>query len=253
MCRLPGNEPVSSFMPKPFLTAEWRNLLMANYAVEPSILKPFMPCRTELDSFNGVHYVSLVGFLFANTKVLGLPFPFHGTFEEVNLRFYVRYKEDGTWKRGVVFLKEIVPRRAITLIANTLYGENYTTHKMKHSWTVNNDKLSVDYFWKVKGEWNYMKATAEKIGSDLVAGSEEEFITEHYWGYTFVNDNCSGTYQVDHPRWKIHKVIDYHVLCNAETLYGPAFTEPLKQTPSSVFLAAGSEISVMKGSKIFAS
>src|SRR5690349_8204798 len=119
-------------MSKAFLTAQWRNLLMANYEMDPAVLKKYVPCYTELDSFNGVHYVSLVGFLFRDTKVRGLSFPFHRTFEEVNLRFYVRYKEDGQWKRGVVFMKEIVPRRMITFVANTIYKEKYATHAMKH-------------------------------------------------------------------------------------------------------------------------
>lgn len=225
---------------------------MANYPVEPSVLKPYLPCGTALDTFNNIDYVSLVGFLFANTKVLGLSFPFHRTFEEVNLRFYVRYKEGGEWKRGVVFIKEIVPRPIISFIANTLYGENYTTHAMKHSWTVEDGKLNVGYFWKVKGAWNYLKAIVEEEGTHLSEGSEEEFITEHYWGYTFVTDSCSGTYRVLHPRWKIHNVVSHEIRCDAELLYGPAFAEALKGKPSSVFLAAGSEISVMKGSKIFA-
>jgi len=240
-------------MPKPFLTAEWRNLLMANYPIELSALRPYLPCRTEPDAFNGVHYLSLVGFLFSNTKVLGLSIPFHRTFEEVNLRFYVRYKEGNEWKRGVVFLKEIVPRRAITIVANSLYGENYSTHNMKHTWKDDGENLEVGYFWRVAGEWNYLKAKAEKEPEDLVKGSAEEFITEHYWGYTFVNEKCSGTYQITHPQWKIHKVIEHNIFCNAEKLYGPEFGNILKQEPSSVFLAAGSAISVMKGSKIFAS
>jgi uncharacterized protein YqjF (DUF2071 family) len=240
-------------MPKPFLTAEWRNLLMANYWIEPSILKQYLPCRTELDDFNGVHYVSLVGFLFANTKVMGIAVPFHRTFEEVNLRFYVRYKEGNEWKRGVVFHKEIVPKHMISFIANKLYGENYTTHAMKHEWRLSGKGFEVGYSWKVNKEWNFIKAVAEKNTSELITGSEEEFITEHYWGYTFINDSCSGAYQVAHPRWRIHKVIDYDIYCNAEKLYGPAFINALQQKPASVFLAEGSSISVMKGSRIFAS
>ena len=240
-------------MPKPFLTAEWKNLLMANYPIEPSVLKPYLPCRTELDDFNGVYYVSLVGFLFANTKVMGISFPFHRTFEEVNLRFYVRYKEGAEWKRGVVFLKEIVPKHMISFIANSLYGENYTTHPMKHSWKLTDRGFEVEYYWKVNREWNFIKALAKKEQTELVAGSEEEFITEHYWGYTFINDSCSGTYQVSHPRWRIHKVTAHEIYCNAEKLYGPAFAEVLQQQPTSVFLAEGSPISVMKGSQIFAS
>jgi len=239
-------------MPKPFLTAEWRNLLMLNYPIDPKVLKPFLPCGTELDTYNGNHYVSLVGFLFANTKVLGLPIPFHRTFEEVNLRFYVRYKENGEWKRGVVFVKEIVPRRAISLVANTLYGEKYATHPMKHSWKLDNEGFHVQYEWKVTGEWNYLKATAAKTASPLVEGSEEEFITEHYWGYTFIDQACAGAYQVVHPRWGVHKVNSYDVNCNTEALYGPSFAEALQQKPSSVFLAEGSAVTVLKGIKIFA-
>ena len=226
---------------------------MANYPVDPSILQSYLPCRTELDFFNGNCYVSLVGFLFANTKLLGLPIPFHRTFEEVNLRFYVRYKENGLWKRGVVFLKEIVPKYMISFVANTLYGENYATHAMKHSAKFSVQGFEVDYQWKVDESWNYLKAVAHKEPTDLTEGSEEEFITEHYWGYTFINESCSGTYQVVHPRWRVHKVIDHTILCDAEKLYGAAFAEALQQKPSSVFLAEGSPISVMKGTKIFAS
>lgn len=224
---------------------------MANYAIDPAVLKPFLPCRTELDTFNGVHYVSLVGFLFADTRVLGFSIPYHKTFEEVNLRFYVRYKDDGKWKRGVVFIKEIVPKRAIALVANTLYGENYATHQMKHEWKHSDKGFEVRYDWKVNGEWNYLKAVAEKNASPLVPGSAEEFITEHYWGYTFVSETCAGTYQVLHPQWGVHKVQQFDVRCNAEVLYGKPFAEAFSQKPASVFLAEGSAISVMKGTKIF--
>jgi uncharacterized protein YqjF (DUF2071 family) len=244
--------PTFALMPKSFLTAEWKYLLMANYAISPSILQPYLPFKTELDPFNEVHYISLVGFLFDNVKVKGLSFPFHRRFEEVNLRFYVRYKEAGAWKRGVVFLKEIVPRQMISLIANTLYGEAYCTHAMNHSIEKNNDELHVCYQWKVDSEWNFLKASADSAAKPILQGSEEEFIAEHYWGYTFINEKCSGTYQVAHPRWNIHKVNSYEINCSAEKLYGPAFSEALQHQPRSVFLAEGSAISVMKGSKIFA-
>jgi uncharacterized protein len=238
-------------MAKTFLTAEWRNLLMANYAIDPTILKPFVPCHTELDTYNGMHYVSLVGFLFTNTKVGGIAFPFHRTFEEVNLRFYVRYKEDNEWKRGVVFMKEIVPKRMITFVANTVYKEKYATHPMKHLWKTEGDKLNVEYHWKVDQEWNYLKAVADANPSPLLQGSEEEFITEHYWGYTFVSNSCTGTYQVAHPQWRIHPVHSFNVHCNTAQLYGQQFVEALSGPPKSVFLAEGSPIQVMQGAKLY--
>ena len=233
-----------------FLTAQWRNLLMANYAIDPAVLKPYLPCHTELDAFEGVHYVSLVGFLFTNVRLRGIAIPFHTIFEEVNLRFYVRYKEGSNWKRGVVFIKEIVPKRAITFIANTLYKENYRTHRMKHRWTTEGNALQVEYQWQVGREWNYIKAVAETNAVPIQKGSAEEFITEHYWGYTFVNDRCTGVYQVAHPQWGIHPVKEYTVYCNAEKVYGAAFADALQETPRTVFLADGSNIQVFNGAQI---
>ena len=238
-------------MQKPFLSAEWRNLLMANYEVDPGILKKYLPCHTELDDFNGKHYVSLVGFLFTNTKIRGISFPFHKTFEEVNLRFYVRYRQNNIWKRGVVFIKEIVPRSMITLVANKFYNENYATYPMKHIWAFANDEIKIEYYWQVGKQWNYIKATASKVPVDLLPDSKEEFITEHFWGYTFIDKDCSGEYEVVHPRWRTHTIRTYDVLCNTKELYGEDFVATLDQQPKSVFLAEGSAIKVMKGARLF--
>jgi len=238
-------------MAKAFLTAAWRNLIMANYIIDPSLLQKYLPCKTELDTFNSDHYVSLVGFLFKDVRVLGIPIPFHRNFEEVNLRLYVRYKENDLWKRGVVFMKEIVPKRMITLVANTMYGENYATHKMKHAWKETTEDLLVNYEWKVGNGWNHLNCVAEKVPEAIIEDSAEEFITEHYWGYTFVSDSCTGVYEVAHPRWRIHKVKSYDIVCSTKQLYGGDFVETLKQQPRSVFLAEGSAVQVMKGAKIF--
>ena len=224
---------------------------MANYAIDPALLKKYVPAHTELDEFNGVHYASLVGFLFQDTRVRGIAFPFHRSFEEVNLRFYVRYKEGAAWKRGVVFMKEIVPRRLISFVANTVYGENYATHAMRHEWKMAGDELQVAYYWKAGRHWNYLKATAAAEPQAIVPGSAEAFITEHYWGYTFVNPACTGVYQVRHPRWRVHPVHHYAIECSAGELYGPGFAGPLRQQPVSVFVAEGSPVEVMPGGRLY--
>ena len=131
-----------------FLKAEWRKLVLANYVIDKKILSKYVPVGTELDVWNGNCYVSLVGFMFVNTKLLGIKIPFHINFEEVNLRFYVKRFEDGTWKRGVVFIKEIVPKRALTFVANTVYNENYETLPMEHLWSIENNQRIVQYKWK---------------------------------------------------------------------------------------------------------
>jgi hypothetical protein len=238
-------------MARTFLTAEWRKLVMANYAVDPALLRPYLPAHTELDAWNGTHYVSLVGFLFRNTKVLGIGFPGHGRFEEFNLRFYVRYRDGDAWKRGVVFVKEIVPKPLITLVANALYKEHYQTLPMRHRWETPGDgTLRVEYAWQVAGQWDHIRVTADATGHPLAAGSEEEYITEHFWGYTRLGDRVTSEYEVAHPRWDIHPVRAFDIRCSAATLYGPAFAEPLAADPVSVFLAEGSPVLVKTGKQI---
>lgn len=229
---------------KKFLTAEWRKLIFANYAIDPSVLKKYIPARTELDSFNNKCYVSLVGFMFNTVKVLGITFPFHTDFPEVNLRFYVRYKEKGEWKRGVVFIKEIVSKPAISFVANTLFNERYATLPMRHEWNEHGNNLHVSYQWKKRNKWYKVAVNAPTAAHDLQTGSEEEFITEHFWGYSVINKLKTAEYQVEHPRWKIYPVNDYTVDCDFAGMYGADFAALNESKPGSVFLAEGSDVTV---------
>lgn len=231
-----------------FLTAEWRKLALAQYAVDKEILLKYLPPNTELDSWQGKYYVSLVGFMFVDVKLLGFNIPFHDTFEEVNLRFYVRFKAKDGWKRGVVFIKEIVPKPAITFVANTLYKENYQTLPMKHIWIEQEHQLEVEYLWKNE-HWNKFAVTADSIAKDIEPESEEEFITEHYWGYTKINSQKTSEYGVEHPRWQVYSVKDYAISVDFELNYGNEFAFLSQKKPDSVMLAEGSDIRVMKGKK----
>lgn len=232
-------------MGKPFLTAEWRKLVLLNYEVEPKILKPYLPFGTELDLWENKCYVSLVGFMFLNTKVKGMKFPFHVNFEEVNLRFYVKHQtKDGELRRGVVFVKEIVPKHIITGVANTIYGEHYQTCSMKHQWDENEETLDVEYGWKNNGEWNTVKVNASKKLARFEAGSEADFITEHYWGYTKLNHQKTSEYEVKHPSWKVYEVKNAKIDVDFKVNYGDDFSSLNFKDPISVMLAEGSEISV---------
>ncbi|MAZ73258.1 MAG: hypothetical protein CMC70_08920 [Flavobacteriaceae bacterium] len=227
-----------------FLTAEWRRLALANYKVAPKVLQPYLPYKTELDLYNNTCYASLVGFMFKNTKVLGVKVPGHIHFEEVNLRFYVRFKEAGEWKRGVVFVKEIVPRHAITFVANTLYNEKYETRTMDHTWQEQENELLTTYRWKNKKDWFSFSVTSNKVAKPIPLNSETEFITEHYWGYNKTGKQKTTEYQVTHPRWDAYDVKSYSINVDFAREYGEDFRFLNTATPTSVMLAAGSQITV---------
>ncbi len=230
-----------------FLTAEWRKLAVANYKVEPSCLKEYLPYKTEMDFWQGTCYVSLVGFMFVNTKLLGFPIPFHRNFEEVNLRFYVRYKSNNEWKRGVVFIKEIVPKAALTMVANSFYREHYQTMRMSHHIQEFKDYRTVKYCW---GHKNLFLIKASLDAKMIQQGTETEFITEHYWGYTKVNNTKTYQYEVTHPKWMAYKVLEHEIDVDFRKIYGHPFADLQNQAPKSVMLAEGSKITVESKSKI---
>jgi len=236
-----------------FLSAEWKNLVILNYEVDPSVLKKYIPPKTELDTYNKKTFVSMVGFQFNKTLLKNIPIPFHYNFEEINLRFYVRHKSEDEWRRGVVFIKEIVPRAAIAYLANKLFNENYISLPTKH--LINNEKNGRDtrqirYMWKFKHQWNYIYVIPKGEQKPLIEGSIEEFITEHYWGYSIQNDNSTMQYQVEHPKWRVWDTAEEGLNCNIESLYGAEFSKFIKGRPHSSMLAEGSAVKVYEGDKI---
>lgn len=240
-------------MARAFLTAEWRQLAMINYAVDRELLLPLVPAGTELDSWKGVTFVSLVGFLFRDTRVFGVPVPFCRTFEEVNLRFYVRRDVGGEHRRGVTFVRELVPRSAIALVARVTYNEPYLALPMRHSFgpTQKNDVPSwVEYGWRAQSGWSSIRVTPRGAGRPVAPGSEQEFITEHYWGYTRQRDGSTVEYEVTHPSWRVWDVDAPTVTGDLAAIYGPAFAEALKRPPVSAFLADGSAVTVWNPTRL---
>jgi uncharacterized protein len=237
---------------RPFLTARWRYLAMLNYAVPPAILQPFVPRGTELDSWSGKTFASVVGFLFLDTRIWGVPVPYHRDFEEVNLRFYVRRQAEDGWRRGVVFVKEIVPRLAVAGLARLLYGENYVALPMRHALAGDpaRGEMAVAYGWRRKGRWNGIAGAVAGAAVEAAAGSEEEFITEHYWGYAKRRGGGTVEYRVEHPRWRVWPLRRPALDCDVAGLYGEPFAAPLAAAPSSAFLADGSEVAVYPGTSI---
>lgn len=219
---------------------------MANYEIEPEILADFVPLGTEMDFHEGKCFVSLVAFMFLDTRVLGIPVPFHVNFEEVNLRFYVKRETENEVRRGVVFVKEIVPRYAIATVAKVLYGEPYEAWQMDH---FKQEKV-LSYSWRKGDSVNSVKIKIAENKGVPAANSHGEFIIEHYWGYTKRGANRTDEYKVEHPKWELFDVSDEEIKVDFGEVYGERFAFLNEQPPHSILLAKGSEISVYKGEKI---
>jgi uncharacterized protein YqjF (DUF2071 family) len=231
----------------PFLTAWWRRLVMLNYPISPDILRPWIPPGTELDTFDGQTFVSLVAFRFLDTRVKGIAIPWHRHFDEVNLRFYVVRKLPSEIRRGVVFIREFVPHRAIAFVARAFFNESYTAVPMTSD--TDDPTRGIFYRWKLDG-WHSIALRAKGPHHELTVGSMEEFITEHYWGYGVQRNGSTLEYRVEHPRWRYWEAEDARFIGNAALLYGDQFAPILSKPPTSAILAEGSEVSVYSAESV---
>ncbi len=227
-----------------FLTAEWLHLVLLNYAVPAGLLEPLVPGGTELDLLRGEAYVSVVGFMFANTRVRGIAIPFHRTFEEVNLRFYVKRLVDGEERRAVTFIRELVPRFAIATAARFVYNEPYLHLPMSHRLELNASERRAEYRWTLWG------ATSAVVGDGLGrteipdGDSDEAFMTQRHWGYTTQRDGSTVEYHVAHPAWRVGRMDRGTLEGNTAHAFGAKFAAILAGPATSAFFADGSAVTV---------
>lgn len=227
-----------------FLKANWENIVMANYEIPKEILLKYLPKGVSLDLYNGKAYVSLVGFMFKNTKIFNIPIYKFGTFEEINLRFYVSRKVGNQTRRGVVFINETVPYKVVAWLANALYKEHYTTIPTKHKWNFTAKQKEIKYEWLVNNKWNSIELTASKDQKPMAQNSFENFIFEHYYGYTKYSNTVTDEYQIAHPSWLINKIETCNINCDFENMYGKDFAILDNTIPTATFLAEGSSVAI---------
>lgn len=226
--------------------------MLLNYTCPRHVLEPFVPTGTVLDDWHGETIVSVVGFMFKDTRVMSVAIPRHVHFEEVNLRFYVsRTTAEGEMRRAVVFVRELVPRTAIAAIARWCYNEPYLAVPMSHQCSLDESRGgSASYTW-VHGNGAFaLSAEVSGPAAQPASGSEAEFITEHYWGYTRQRDGGTLEYRVEHPAWKVWEARNARLTGPLSSLYGETFGEVLRQTPRSAYVAKGSAVAVHRGLRL---
>ncbi|WP_424494544.1 YqjF family protein [Salinimicrobium sp. GXAS 041] len=226
------------------LTAEWKNLVFANYTVPPQLIEKYLPAHTKPDFYNGKCYLSLVGFQFKNVKVANLKIPFNNDFEEINLRFYVKRFDGAKWRKGVIFISQIADKAALNTLANVLFQENYQKLVTKQHISEDDTSINARYSWRFKDEWQHLEAKSGIVASPFQENSEEEFLMDRPWGYGKRNNEETNEYKVSHPDWPIFEVEEYSVKVDFSLLFGPEFNILSSATPKSVILAEGSTVSM---------
>ncbi len=231
-------------MNRPFLTARWTNLILMTYALDPEMLQQFVPPACTLDLVDGHAFASLVAFDFDDARVLGIAWPGFVRFPEINLRFYVRHRDEFGEHRGVCFVREFVPQRTIAKIARWIYNEPYQAARMKSEIHEDPDQFTVRHQLRLNGREHSVSVVASKSTICPAQGSEECFFKEHEWGFGTSRRGGLIRYQVRHPVWNIHPVQSFQLDWDWQAVYGPHWAGLQNMQPSSVILAEGSAVEV---------
>jgi uncharacterized protein len=226
-----------------FLSARWSNLALITYPVSPQLLIPFLPSGCELDTLDGDAFVSLVAFDFLQTKVLGIAWPGHVNFPEINLRFYCRF----AGQRGVAFIREFVPRRIIAWVARRFYNEPYRAAAMSSRVVRSDGELSMQHVLTLDGKTHSLRLTADPNVVTVARDSREHFFKEHEWGFGQSRDGRLIRYRVEHPTWSIHPVRSFELNWDWAAVYGSPWAFLQNHSPRLVILAAGSPVRVFRG------
>lgn len=232
---------------RPFLTAEWRDVAGVTYACDEERLAPYVPRGATIDRLDGAPRLSLVAFEFRRTRVLGLPIPGCVRFPEINLRFYVRHGGE----RAVVFIRELVPRRAVATVARLRYNEPYVRVPMACATEVDpaqggdgGDGAIVVTHRFARG--SSLAVTAAREAVVPAPDSAAFWLTDHALGVGRQRDGSSVLYRVEHPTWALHEVLDTRVDVDFAAVYGPEWAWLADATPSHVTLATGSAVTVSR-------
>ncbi|MFA7383633.1 MAG: DUF2071 domain-containing protein [Desulfurivibrionaceae bacterium] len=233
----------------PFLTAQLSRLILLNYEVNPSLLAPRLPTYTELDFYDHRAFVSLIGLHFSKPRIYGLPLPFYREYAQVNLRFYVRRRiERGNWRRGVVFIGQIVPHLPVAWAARSLFHENAVARNMDEAnLSQSRNAMTTEYGWRSGGQRYFIRAVYPDHPVLPEPGTVEEFLLERYWGYTRQQDGGCLEYRFSHPPWRICKAVEAETSPGLGDFYGPPFAGLFGKQPNSAFAANGSEVVLSRG------
>jgi uncharacterized protein YqjF (DUF2071 family) len=225
---------------RPFLTARWSNLAIVTYEVPPALLDPHLPAGLEVDRRGGASFASLVAFDFLDTRVWGVPWPGFRTFAEINLRFYVKRGE----RRGVVFIREFVPRPAVAWLARAAYNEPYLVAPIESAVAADAAAIATTRRLRWRGRSHVIEVTGSKPASRPTEASDEHFFKEHHWGFGRDRRGRAMAYEVKHPVWDVYPVRSWSVDLDWVQVYGASWSFLSSEKPASIVLAAGSTVSV---------
>ena len=232
---------------KPLLKAEYSDLVAINFQIDDHLLKPLVPVGLELDYFDGDTFVSLVTMKIKRMKIWGIPFSVIPAFPEISLRFYVRRTTGDKSENGTCLIKDFVGGATAAWYLRTQFNSEFTKLKIQgQSKGFGIDEIpEVEYRWKHDDQWNNLRVRARSRITNTGKGTKVGFILDHS-NYFASQKGRTIAYRVERPQWEVWDAAQANFNCDVKNLFGRAFIKPLSKRPASVFVSAGSHVTVYR-------
>ena len=239
---------------KTLYAAEWREIVVINFEIDPKLLRNFIPPKTELDFFNETSFVTLMARACKNVKPYGWPIVFAKSIDQILLRFYVKRKVGDTWRRGVCLIRDYLPKRKASFFLNWMFKHSFTQVPIKRTSSNFESGLptqlpTVEYQWTTGDYVNHIKVNARSQMRQQEQETKESFVLDHHYGYT-VKEGKTYEYYVEYSPWAMWDAQSGSFDCDTENVFGRPFVRALKQRPASVFLARGSDVIIYRPTEI---
>jgi uncharacterized protein YqjF (DUF2071 family) len=182
----------------------WRSVAFLHWGYEPWLVRPLVPPEVELDTWDGLAWVTLVPFFMEGVRPPGLPpLPWLSTSPETNVRTYIR--EPGG-KPGIWFFSLDIARLPMALTGRAAY-------RLPYIWATMSTDLSPDdsagrrVRYRGRRRWpsSARYHVAIELGSayrDTELSERDHFLTARYLLYAR-RGPLAVTAFVEHPRWPL--------------------------------------------------
>ena len=181
----------------------WSDLLFAHWAVDPALVRPYVPPGLELDCWQGEAWLGVVPFAMRGIRLRGVP-PVPGTsaFLELNLRTYVT---DGR-RPGVYFFSLDAASRAAVRAARLGFHLPYFDARMSlrrgpQGWLYYSSERT--HRGAAPGRFlGRYRPVGEPARA--VPGSLEHWLTERYCLYAVDRGRRVWRGEIHHEPWPLH-------------------------------------------------
>jgi uncharacterized protein YqjF (DUF2071 family) len=206
------------------------NLLFAHWPVSPEMLRPLVPSRLHIDTFDGHAWVGLVPFRTWGTRLRLLP-PLLGAFGELNLRTYVTY----AGKPAVWFFSLDVNNALAAVAARTVFRIPFVNADIQHE-----PEGGGFRFHARRSEGAEFLAYYAPVSPPFRAtrGSLDAWLTERYGLFTVGQDGNIYRGDLHHHSWSL-QAVEGEIEINT---YPAAHGITLPDTPPLLHYAAQQDV-----------